>query len=96
IDKTLYLSGAINILSGINSKSADIGLKVYPNPAIDVMNILTENQYTNDSYSISDLSGKTVLSGRIMNGSDKINISNLSTGIYTLAYDNKCTRLFKK
>ncbi|MDP4210544.1 MAG: GDSL-type esterase/lipase family protein [Bacteroidota bacterium] len=89
------LNVSLTVLSGIDSKTVIRGIKVFPNPAFDVVNVLSDNISANTGYSISDLSGKTVLSGRLKNGRDKINISMLSAGTYTLAIGNECTKVIK-
>ncbi|MDR2836049.1 MAG: T9SS type A sorting domain-containing protein, partial [Bacteroidales bacterium] len=62
---------------------------VYPNPAKDEMNI---SGIENPQVTISDLSGRIILT----TNSSKINISNLSEGMYILQIENKMIKFIKK
>lgn len=83
-------------LSGLDSKAAVSGIKVFPNPAFDVLNVRFDDQSATAGFSISDLAGKTVLSGQIMNGRDSIDISMISAGTYMLAIGSECIKVVKK
>ncbi|MCK9205928.1 MAG: T9SS type A sorting domain-containing protein [Salinivirgaceae bacterium] len=69
-------------LIGIDSMTTVIGIKVFPNPAFDVVNVLFDDQSANAGFSISDLAGKPVFSCLIKNGWDSIDISMFSAGTY--------------
>lgn len=62
-----------------NSKEDIEGLKIYPNPAKDVINITTSN-FDPKTVVIYDVLGKQVLKTVIT--SQPINISNLKSGVY--------------
>jgi hypothetical protein len=64
----------------IELKTNEIGLAIYPNPSI-------EKIYLNfDGYqgyvSIDDISGKSLISDRLINSGDEIDISNFENGLY--------------
>jgi hypothetical protein len=61
-----------------------VDIKVYPNPASTVINLETNTPFINADYILKDLLGKTILSGKILNGNTTIEIENLSKGIYLL------------
>lgn len=68
-----------------NNKSIDFS--IYPNPSNDVINIRFANNLSNENnatLSIVDVLGQTILQQAIVlnNGSETINISNLSKGMY--------------
>jgi lysophospholipase L1-like esterase len=69
-------------------------INVYPNPAFNVIQVQSGN-IKNTNYTITDLSGKLVLSGRITNGCDEINTGRLSTGTYLLAIGNEHITVIK-
>lgn len=56
------------------------GLKVFPNPAKTKIGI---NDYSNSSYYLCDLNGKTVLNG-IVDDHGQIDVSEISRGLYLL------------
>ena len=65
-------------------------LKVYPNPAGDILNIdLTGMSEAEGTLSILNFEGKTVLSRQVNNeGVLSLDISSLPTGIYLCRYSN--------
>lgn len=96
-NETRMVSKELNIseVTGTESKKTINGIRVYPNPSSDYIYIQSDNPDTNSGYTITDLSGETVLSGIIMNGLDKINISMLLTGTYALAVGNEQVKVIK-
>lgn len=64
---------------------------VYPNP---VTLILYLNNQIDDDITIVDVNGKLVL--KFKPEQNKINVSQLPQGIYTLRYENKVYRFIKK
>jgi lysophospholipase L1-like esterase len=70
-------------------------IKVYPNPAFDVIQLETDNIEKNATYTITDLSGKLLLKGQIQNGNGKINIARLSKGTYILAIGIEQVKVIK-
>tara|TARA_Y100000385_G_C13098960_1_gene643196 strand:+ start:642 stop:1316 length:675 start_codon:yes stop_codon:yes gene_type:complete len=98
---TQSLCGAINSLSGdvqgtilgINDFNIKDNITLFPNPASDFIQIveLTETE----SYKIYNAIGAIVHSGQASN-SVKIDIQNLTNGIYFLKFDNGYTYKFIK
>ncbi|MFN6083443.1 MAG: fasciclin domain-containing protein [Fluviicola sp.] len=68
---------------GINSNEA-ITMDIFPNPAVDVVSIKGINE---GDFTVFNSLGAVVLSGKLTNG--KIDLSNLSTGVYQLKLTNK-------
>lgn len=60
-----------------------VSLSIYPNPTSSVLNInvKTENSY---QYTLTDLTGKQVLSGAVSNLESKVDLSGLNSAIYIL------------
>ena len=67
-------------------------IRVYPNPANDVLNISLSNV---DSITISDINGKQILT-LDSNTFHQINTSNLQSGIYFITTTNGATTRFIK
>lgn len=85
-----------NLSLAVNEASAKSGLKVYPNPAVDVVNLTANKEIK--SVNIYDLSGKKVKS---TTDTKQINVSNLAKGTYILQayYGNgsvENTKIIKK
>ena len=59
------------------------GIRVYPNPAVDVLNIESENLPIT-SVSLIDIRGRTVLKERVKGLKISVSTSGLSGGIYVL------------
>lgn len=81
---------------GVKDVAAKNNLKVYPNPAVDVVNLTANKEIK--SVNIYDLSGKKV---KTVNDAKQINVSNLAKGTYILQayYGNgsvENTKLIKK
>lgn len=81
---------------GVSNNTVKSDLKVFPNPAVDIVNVTAKNEIK--SVNIIDLSGKKIKS---VNTSKELNVSELSKGIYILQvyYGNGAvenTKLIKK
>jgi len=57
---------------------------VYPNPTSQLINILLPQQVTAGTYTISDLSGRSVKSGTLNGNGSKLSIESLAPGTYIL------------
>ncbi|MCK5169036.1 MAG: T9SS type A sorting domain-containing protein, partial [Bacteroidales bacterium] len=73
----------LDFLTSINNKQIDnsINVKIYPNPAQDILNIDIQDQsFNNYRYTIFDTFGRIYLEN--YSSDSEINISNLNPGIY--------------
>ena len=60
-------------------------LKLYPNPVVNILNIKTDSNFTNQPYSIIDGIGRVVLNGNLNElDNTTINVEQLTKGIYYL------------
>jgi len=59
------------------------GIQVYPNPASTFLNL--NNSSESGSYKITDMPGRTLLSGALPNGLNEIDISSLASGNYIIS-----------
>ncbi|NLL27397.1 MAG: T9SS type A sorting domain-containing protein [Bacteroidales bacterium] len=69
-------------------------INVYPNPASNVLNMISEN--VNELITICDLSGKVVYSEQASEKQSSIDISNLSAGMYIVRIGDKATKFVKE
>ena len=74
------ISGNVTILSR-NSFDAISGLKIYPNPAKNLLNI-TSDSFETKTVAIYNVLGAQVLSANVTNA--PINIANLAKGVYVV------------
>ena len=67
---------------------------IYPNPAKEFISVKTD--ITEDTqYHIYSILGKLVLSGTVNSQNKRINLPNLSTGLYLFQLENKFTTMSK-
>ncbi|WP_276877839.1 reprolysin-like metallopeptidase [Chryseobacterium joostei] len=73
-----------------NTKDLITGIKLYPNPAKDILNI---SNTTSEDYKILDMGGKLIDSGKLQRGS--VNVSGLIKGAYMIQIGEKAQRFIK-
>ncbi len=70
-----------------NSKQSNVTL--YPNPAVDVLHITAKTPFVNQTYTLTNLAGQTILKA-IANGNNlDINIATIANGAYVLQIGNE-------
>ena len=88
-----------------NNKKCDVGVEqlnlsknilIYPNPTQNTLNITLFGDFYSVIISISDLTGKTVISDRTIINNEPLNTSYLSPGIYTLKIQTENFTVHKK
>jgi hypothetical protein len=91
----LVRDATITSIGDIQSSSQE--LQIYPNPAQVVLNFTLNENSTNASVKVSNLSGQVVYSGNVSN--HQLDISQLKSGIYTITVttqNSRCTNKFIK
>lgn len=63
-------------------------IRIFPNPAIDQIFIDASGSIAVSDWSISDISSRSVMSGKINNANEVINLRSISPGIYFLRIGN--------
>jgi surface protein len=82
---------------GLSTETFDtISLELYPNPAINVLNVKIDYNLINQSYNIFDGLGRVVLNGKLTEVDAAINVELLSKGIYYLKVSDNNARKFIK
>jgi hypothetical protein len=87
----LYSSNTTSIQETIEKEN----FKVYPNPTSNQINLRTNIRLIDANYSLTDLLGNILLSGKISNENTSIEIENLSKGIYFLNVGGDVKQTFK-
>ncbi|AGC78198.1 putative repeat protein (TIGR01451 family)/predicted secreted protein (Por secretion system target) [Nonlabens dokdonensis] len=80
ITTNTYSTVVSNTLSTENLQHEDMWI-LYPNPALEELFVSTKQ---NATYSLYDLSGKLLKTGSLKEGVNKIDISQLSNGLYVI------------
>jgi hypothetical protein len=62
-------------------------LRMFPNPAVTQINIMTDNRLQNKRYAIFDVRGKAILQGRLETGQTSISTTEFASGIYSIGIE---------
>jgi subtilisin family serine protease len=81
----------IELITGLQNVTSDLGVSMYPNPASEFIILNNDNTLEGESIvHMYDEVGKEVLSLLVKNMDQfKINVSNISSGSYTIVVSNK-------
>lgn len=79
-DYAVKISATLNVNSHVKSNS----VQVYPNPAVDVLNITKVSDRA--AYTIYNMAGQAVSKGKVSN--NKVQVSQLEKGVYMISVDN--------
>ena len=74
-----------------------MGIKLYPNPVLNVLNVKVDYNLINQPYTIIDGLGRVILKGKFNEVDTAINVEQLSKGIYYLKLsDNNESKFIKE
>ena len=80
-----------------NSTFETNSINLYPNPVINILNIKTNENLINQTFTIIDSLGRVVLNGKLNEVDTVINVEQLSKGIYYLKIaGNSATKFIKE
>ena len=82
----------ISIVS-VENHDLNIDIMIYPNPAVDYLNVVISDIDKANNYFMYDMSGKLIRQERINDKEFKIGFNTLSTGNYMLVFTNEERRL---
>ncbi len=90
------MKGQITVQSGVgvNENSAS-NVSVYPNPVSDLMTVKTNRNMIGSSYFMYDLTGRQVLTGKLVNEITGVDLSQLKDGVYFLQMGTEAKQTFK-
>ena len=71
----------------------DIEINVYPNPAVDFLNVQIGDLTDVENYSLFDISGKLIENKPISSKQFKIGFQQVSMGTYFIIFSNKEKKL---
>ena len=78
--------------SSMENNTSDM-IAVYPNPATDY--VAVETDFDNVVITIQDAQGKVVYAKRSLNGTNRIDVSGMSEGVYFMLIENNSGELLK-
>jgi len=82
--------------TGLNRETFNDDLNVFPNPTGNEIVIKANPSLTGSEYTITDLYGRCMLTGRIKRDAESVDIHQLSKGIYFIRVGNSCRNRFIK
>jgi len=84
--------------SSLETETFDaMGIKLYPNPVLNVLNVTTDYTLINQPYTIIDGLGRVILKGKFNEVETAINVEQLSKGIYYIKLsDNNASKFIKE
>ena len=91
--KNVVRDQAIDV--SVNELGDQANIIIYPNPATDLITVVANASLSGSSYTVTDLLGKAVLSGKLATGSSRISISSLPVGMYLLKIGEQHPQTFK-
>ena len=80
---------------GIGDQIQNNSISIFPNPAQNVINVMEDNKFLSEIYSIYDNTGKVVLTGKLNSQNTTIELGNLSGGIYMFSVGENMKQSFK-
>jgi len=90
IDNYVARASSTDTLLEVETKTRTVLVSTYPNPTIDIINVYNSNNLDLVNYNLIDVKGTVIKSGVLNNSLDqKINVSELSQGIYMLKLNTK-------
>jgi hypothetical protein len=93
-DSTITLDLSLDF-TGIENNSQGALFSVFPNPAQSLINIKVDSKLIGSGYTISDNTGRAVLTGKLNSKVTTIELNNLSGGIYMFSVGENMKQTFK-
>lgn len=97
LDNSLPESWTVgNDLTGVTENSVSKGFRIYPNPAKDVLYVELRPEALSSistEYRITNLMGQTMMAGPLK---DRIEVSNLPSGLYFITIGDQTRKLIKE
>ena len=93
IDLTQGFQQAYISIVSTENHLADIDISVFPNPAVNYLNVNISDLSKVKSYAMYDMSGKLLLQQEIISNQFEISFSNFSSGNYLLIFKNDQQKL---
>jgi plastocyanin len=89
----------VQAATGIEDNQIQANYKVFPNPAIDQVDIKAISNQIKSNYSINDISGKQIINGKLTDNITSVDIRELPKGLYIIVIGDRskqCIKLVKE
>ena len=93
IDLTQGFQQAYISIVSTENHIADIDISVFPNPAVNYLNVNISDLSKVKTYALFDMSGKLLLQQEVISNQFEISFSNFSSGNYLLIFKNDQQKL---
>ena len=93
IDLTQGFQQAYISIVSTENHLADIDISVFPNPAVNYLNVNISDLSKVKTYALFDMSGKLLLQQEVISNQFEISFSNFSSGNYLLIFKNDQQKL---
>ena len=93
IDLTQGFQQAYISIVSTENHIADIDISVFPNPAVNYLNVNISDLSKVKTYALFDMSGKLLLQQEIISNQFEVSFSNFSSGNYLLIFKNDQQKL---
>ena len=93
IDLTQGFQQAYISIVSTENHIAEIDISVFPNPAVNYLNVNISDLSKVKSYAMYDMSGKLLLQQEIISNQFEVSFSNFSSGNYLLIFKNDQQKL---
>lgn len=94
IDTTQTATLHVYTKTNNNAFRTDGIINIYPNPAKELITILSSSDYFGKIYTIYDAQGKSIQNGIIHSQNMQLKINHLAEGIYWISIDNNVAKKF--
>lgn len=91
----MYVSNSINVPLSVEEELLS-SLEIFPNPANELVTINWNRNFTIKSLGITDISGKELMKFSDPSNEMKLDVSNLSSGIYFIEIKSEYSKAYKK
>ena len=93
IERGLFIVRESNSPLNVSNNNNEQSFSVYPNPTTDAFTVIANKAYPINNLKIYNISGQLILHQEDLNiNSKKINMNNLSRGLYLLKINNSITK----
>ena len=86
----------VTISAIAETQNLDFGIRIFPNPATENLNVVVDAGLIGREISVCDLSGRILWRERITTTNFKLEISQFSKGIYILKVGSVAKRITKQ
>ena len=95
---SMNMIGSFTVVSnsvGLDEISEKTDIKIYPNPTVNSINLTVSEKLIGGKYVLSDVTGKTFMTGEIISNKTLIDLSGICPGNYLLSVGDNSKKTFR-